>query len=129
MSGLQRPMRRCTSAGCTQPATSKSYCAAHAAERQAKKWQTPTKRTGVYHTKEYHRERQAVMRDRGSCHLSHIDACNGGLQYHSTRPPSHAREVCAVLCRHHHMRLEQQGKQGSLAVELETIMRHIRGER
>lgn len=127
-SGLQRPMRRCTAPGCTSKAEQGPHCTTHAQARTAQKWNTPTKRTGIYHSKEYHRERQAVKRDRGSCHLFHVGPCNGTLHYHSTRPPSHAREVCAFLCEHHHMSLEAQGKDGVLARALEQVMQHIRGE-
>jgi hypothetical protein len=130
MSGIPRPSRTCAHPGCrTNVVPGNARCQMHLAQQQAQRFMTPAKRANpkVYHSKEYHRERAAVMRDRGHCHLSHLGDCNGTLHYHSTRPPSHARNDCAVLCQRHHMRLEQQGKDGALARALDVVMGMILG--
>lgn len=123
MTQMPRPSKRCIHPGCTDDATTHSRCPHHHATYTERKWATPTKRTGVYHSPDYHRERQAVKRDRYHCHLSHLGGCNGSLHYHSTRPPSHHRSVCAFLCQRHHMQLEAQGKSGQLATALAHVMR------
>lgn len=123
MGMIERPHRNCIHPGCRLESDPQHpRCPAHHHTYTEAKWMTPTKKTKVYHSKEYHRERAAVMRDRGSCHLSHLAGCNGTMHYHSTRPPSHARNDCAVLCQRHHMQLERQGKGGALAQELARVM-------
>lgn len=130
VTGIARPSKNCAHPGCrTTAIPGNARCSMHLALQQAQRFNTPAKRADpkVYHSKAYHRERAAVMRDRGHCHLSHIGGCNGSLHYHSCNPPSHDRNDCAVLCQRHHMQLEQQGKDGALAREVARIMAMVLG--
>lgn len=130
MSGLARPSKQCIHVGCrTTVIPGNSRCQMHLAQQQAERFNTPAKRTNpkVYHSKEYHRERTAVMRDRGHCHLTGHGTCNGTLHAHHTVDGTHDRRTLAPLCQRHHMQLEQQGKDGALATQLARVMRMVTG--
>lgn len=128
MSGLARPSKQCIHVGCrTTVIPGNSRCQMHLAQQQHERFNTPAKRTNpkVYHSKEYHRERTAVMRDRGHCHLTGHGTCNGTLHAHHTVDGTHDRRTLAPLCQRHHMQLEQQGKRGPLARQLFDVMRMV----
>lgn len=122
MTTVRRPDVICTHPGCRAPQRAgSSTCAFHANA----KWDTRKKHTIGHYSAEYHRERQAVKRDRWWCHLQHIGGCAGGLQSHHTQPDTHHRDTLAPLCRRHHMQLEQQGKSGELARLLAGVMQEV----
>jgi hypothetical protein len=126
MSTLGRPSKQCIHPGCrTTVLPGNSRCQQHLAQQQAARFNTPTKQTNPkhYHTKEYHRERTAVLRERGHCHLTGHGPCNGPLHTHHTVDGTHHRNTLAPLCQRHHMQLEAQGKHGALATQLAHIMR------
>lgn len=128
MTGLARPSKQCIHVGCrTTVIPGNARCQMHMAAQQAARFNTQAKRTDpkVYHSKEYHRERTAVMRDRGHCHLTGHGTCNGTLHAHHTVDGTHDRRTLAPLCQRHHMQLEQQGKQGPLATQLARVMRMV----
>lgn len=122
MTSVQRPQTMCAHPGCRLPQrTGSSTCAAHTNA----KWDTRKKRSIGHHSAEYHRERQAVKRDRWHCHLDHLGGCRGRLHTHHTREDTHHRSTLAPLCMRHHMQLEQQGKSGPLAQALEVVMKEV----